>query len=177
MWLTTPNGEHFITSLWVVSEGVWFRKWTTAQKEKVCSHEAVDIESANYLCPAPECQADRMLQLPKSSDPLGVHAPQYSHQTLTGRQEDRHKTWVSKVLLTKREGPCHMVEWGCDIEPCVRSLPSLSHISFPSANSNTNGKWRVRGKQSVSVCESVCVSFSTMGLSELYSVSGTMQPL
>lgn len=90
MWLTTPNGEHFITlALWVVSEGVWFRKWTTAQKEKVFSHEAVDIESANYLCPAPECQADHMLQLPKSSHPLGVHTPQYSHQTLnrqTGRQ-------------------------------------------------------------------------------------------
>ena len=49
MWLTKPNGEHFIISvLWVVSEGVWFRKWTTAQKKKVCSHEAVGIESANY---------------------------------------------------------------------------------------------------------------------------------
>ena len=48
MWLTKPNGEHFIISvLWVVSEGVWFRKWTTAQKKKVCSHEAVGIDSAN----------------------------------------------------------------------------------------------------------------------------------
>lgn len=36
MWLTKPNGEHFIISvLWVMSEGVWFKKWTTAQKEKV----------------------------------------------------------------------------------------------------------------------------------------------
>lgn len=39
-----PNGERFITSvLWVVSEGLWFRKWTTAQKGKVCSHEAVAL--------------------------------------------------------------------------------------------------------------------------------------
>lgn len=37
-----PNGEHFITSvLWVVSEGVWFRKWATGQKKKAYSHEAV----------------------------------------------------------------------------------------------------------------------------------------
>lgn len=50
-----------------------------------------------------------------------------------------------------------MVEWGCDTEPRVHSLPSLSHKSSPSANSNTDGKWRVKRKQSVSVCVSVCV--------------------
>lgn len=44
MWLTTPNGEHFITLvLWIVSEGLWFSKWTTAAKDKVCSHEAVAL--------------------------------------------------------------------------------------------------------------------------------------
>lgn len=54
MWLTKPNGEHFIISvLWVVSEGVWFRKWSTAQKKKVWSHEAVGIESANYGMSSP----------------------------------------------------------------------------------------------------------------------------
>lgn len=54
MWLPEPNGEHFIISvLWVVSEGVWFRKWTLAPKEKVCSHEVVSTESANYGMSSP----------------------------------------------------------------------------------------------------------------------------
>lgn len=64
MWLTKLNGEHSIISvLWVVSERVWLKKWTTAQEEKVRSHEAVGTESANYGMSS-LCQPDHMLQLP-----------------------------------------------------------------------------------------------------------------
>lgn len=92
MWLTTPNGEHFITSvLWVVSEGLWIRNWTTAQKENVCSHEAVGIESANSVGPAqvsgrPYVAAAKVIPL------ISMHAPKYAHQTLTDRQADRQTT-------------------------------------------------------------------------------------
>lgn len=106
--------------------------------------------------PAPEYQTNHMLQLPKSSYPIGMHTLKYTHQTFVDGQTD-HMTWVSQVLLQKRKGPCHMVEWGCDTESCVLSLSSFSHLSFPSAKSNTDCKWRVRRKPRVSVCESECV--------------------
>lgn len=63
-----------------------------------------------------------------------------------------------------------MVERSCDTEPCVLSLPSLSHIPFPSANSNTDCKRRVRGRQSVSMCESVCVFLDDGALRGLFNL-------
>lgn len=87
MWLTKPNGEHFIISvLWVVSEGVWFRKWTTAQKEKVCSHEAVGIESANSGLSSLRMSDKPYVAPAKVIPPCGrahtyIHSPNLHRQT------------------------------------------------------------------------------------------------
>lgn len=65
-----------------MSEGFGSKKWTIAQEEKVCSHEAVGIESANYGMSGLR-QADRMLS------PIGTYSPRYAHQTFIDRQTDR----------------------------------------------------------------------------------------
>ena len=88
MWLTKPNGEHFIISvLWVVSEGVWFRKWTTTQKEKVCSHEAVGTESANSGLSSLR-MSDRPYVAAAKVIPLCGHAHTYIHSLNLHRQTD-----------------------------------------------------------------------------------------
>lgn len=103
MWLTKPNGEHFIISvLWVVSEGVWFRKWTTAQKEKVCSHEAVGIESANSGLSSLRMSDKPYVAAAKVIPPCG-RAHTYIHSPNLHRQTDGQTHDMSQQSLSTEE--------------------------------------------------------------------------